>query len=177
MFSVWLQLCGLLGQMQSQEKEKTFCRSLFSLAAGEQIKETWRRNNFPPPFSSLSLFLPSSLVADNWCFPKNRLGSDELFRCWNWWGRDISLKSGAQRRFCPPLHSVHTFQSLNSTVALPQYTEIHWDGKLLDLEDKSDRLVEFFSTSWTWSRALLYAQTLSRNAFCLLTVEFNRKNL
>lgn len=61
LFSGWIQLCGLLEQMQSQEggrergRKKTLRRSSFLLAAGEQIKETWRRNNFPPSFSSLAL--------------------------------------------------------------------------------------------------------------------------
>ena len=86
--AVWF----LLEQMQqSQEKKKKnpSCRSSFSLAAGEQIKETWRRNDSPPPTFFLSL-LSSSLVADTTgAFPKKKkkklLGSDGLFRCWNWW--------------------------------------------------------------------------------------------
>lgn len=82
LFSMWLQLCGLLHQMQSQEpwgRKKTLCRSSFLLAAGEQIKETWRRSNSPtpPPFFPLSLSLPSSVCRQLVLSPKKS--------SWKWW--------------------------------------------------------------------------------------------
>lgn len=70
-----------------------------------------------PPSRSLS---PPLSLQTTGAFPKIVLEVMDFSGAWVG-GRDISLKSGAQRRFCPPLRSIHTFQPLLSTAASSTY--------------------------------------------------------
>lgn len=107
-------VCGLPEVRARAKWKKPFCCwSSFSLAAGEQIKATWRRG---------ALCLSPLLYLLLWSLPKNPFGSDGLFRCWKKSKGDISVKSGAQQRslgvvhisFCPyTRHSLLLFLNIN----------------------------------------------------------------
>lgn len=106
---------------RKKKKKKTFCRSSFSLAAGEQIKATWRRNTFSPPSHSLSLPLVCSrqLVLSpkksswKWCpFQVVQL-VEGIYHSSGLHGKDFLLHFTPSIHFCscsPPLW-------------------FHWDGK------------------------------------------------
>lgn len=79
-------VCSTRCRARSHEGgKKPLCRSSFLLAAGEQIKETWRRSNSPTPphphFFPLSLSLPSSVCQQLVLSPKKS--------SWKWWAFQV----------------------------------------------------------------------------------------
>lgn len=88
-----------------REKKKPLCRSSFLLAAGEQIKETWRRSNSPtpPPFFSPLPFSRLICLPTTGAFPQKIFLEVMDFSGAGTGGRDI-YHSEFRLCFTPSIH-------------------------------------------------------------------------
>lgn len=107
---------------------------------------------FLPLFSSLSLSFPPAplLLSTTGAFPKNLLGSDGLFRCWNWLEE---IYHSRVQRFSPPFHSIHTFFSSHSPPLL-FFNRLEGFTGMESCWINHERLVAYMYFLLTWSRVL-----------------------
>lgn len=95
LFSLWLQLCGLFDQMQSQEGEKKtrFAGHNFYWQLVNKLKKRDAGTNFPPPLFPLFRSVSTPLLPKTGAFPKIFLEVMDFSGAGNWLMGYISSKS------------------------------------------------------------------------------------